>query len=454
MTAAAKLDNTNAEPARVSSLANGFDMLARDLRRAWRLAGLNDAEQVLLDVIQEGCWVIPLLRTKKGDPRPEASASELNVSDLARRSGIARTSLQRGLANLIASRLVFQLGEDGSRLYLINKDFTTWLTPARPATAKRPERPARPRFDANQLLFIRNANRPGSPQKAWWEVAQPVASVPLSSVLPTAESATPPDAVSSHPLTQKRDTPCSAGEASPVALQPHLKLAPPTPPIGERPRDLREIDSKTKVSGEKGEVGVPAHPAIPDQVSIPEASSSQPTHAGVLSLREESNSTTTPSLGGLPIVGTRAKEAQALQRWVSEQTFPGVGDVAKGFCDALPIAWIEAAVRCRMVGHQNMGERYLKNLLAKILEGCRQSGTCEWYGIGTKSAAPVATEGSSPVIDMHPAAVRRREIRASFGNSGKADQWAGRRALPTTTRPGNSRMIAKVVWPRKRPTNW
>jgi hypothetical protein len=127
-------------------LKNGFNMIARDLDRAFVLALLGTYEAFMLQNIREDSWAAPLRKRKKGAPLPDPTPCKPNVSALARKSGLSRCLLSRGLNSLVDARILTRQA-DGS--ILINKDYSQWIYPALATT------PEQPRFGPEQLVFIR-----------------------------------------------------------------------------------------------------------------------------------------------------------------------------------------------------------------------------------------------------------------------------------------------------------
>ncbi len=137
-------------------LKHGFNMLARDLDRAFVMALLGTNEAVVLQAVREHSWVEPLKRRKKTDPMPDPMPCKINISRLAEKVGMDRSGLTRAHGNLVKARLLIE-GKGG--VVLINKDYRTWVYPA---TEKAP---SRPRFTTSQIDYIRDAQEAGSGDK-------------------------------------------------------------------------------------------------------------------------------------------------------------------------------------------------------------------------------------------------------------------------------------------------
>src|SRR5690242_7765526 len=84
-------------------LRNGYHIVARDLDRAFALAMLNTYEAFMLQVVREESWAASIrqCKCKKGEPWPDPFPCKPNLSALARKTGLNRCLLSRGLNELI-----------------------------------------------------------------------------------------------------------------------------------------------------------------------------------------------------------------------------------------------------------------------------------------------------------------------------------------------------------------
>jgi hypothetical protein len=129
-------------------LRDGFNMIARDLDRAFALAFLSPNEHVLLQYVREGSWVMPLLGRQKGDPLPDPVPFRVNISALADEKCLDRTRLSKAMSSLLESRILVRVD---ARSVLINKDYTSWIFPGTGDASDEP------RFKEQQLANIRDS---------------------------------------------------------------------------------------------------------------------------------------------------------------------------------------------------------------------------------------------------------------------------------------------------------
>lgn len=124
------------------SLKNGFNVVARDLDRAFALA-LSRNESILMILIREESWAATLIKRRKGQPMPKPRPAKINIAKLARETGMCRTRLGEAYRILIARKILTEVPGG----VLINKNYEEWLAVG--ATG--------PLFTEEQLRWIRSA---------------------------------------------------------------------------------------------------------------------------------------------------------------------------------------------------------------------------------------------------------------------------------------------------------
>jgi hypothetical protein len=138
-------DTGEGEASRPGTLDDGFNLIAKDLDRAFCL-GLSTNQAVIMNCVREQSWTASLLARRKGEPRPQPVPAKVNLTHLAADAGLNRSSLSLALKALIAGGLL-ACTEGG---HLIKKDYSKWLD----------DDGKEPRFTAAQLRFIRAAKTP------------------------------------------------------------------------------------------------------------------------------------------------------------------------------------------------------------------------------------------------------------------------------------------------------
>ncbi len=164
-------------------LKNGFNMIARDLDRAFVLALLGTYEAIMLQHVREESWAASLRRRRKGEPMPDPMPCKPNVSSLARQTGLNRRLLARGLGDLTAAKILTRLADGSVR---INKDYCSWVYPA---TDRNPERP---RLTPENIAFIGEMESPSEDSDCHSQVAGDAAETATpgyQGVLPVGSSA-------------------------------------------------------------------------------------------------------------------------------------------------------------------------------------------------------------------------------------------------------------------------
>jgi hypothetical protein len=101
-----------------STIAGGFNRIARDLDRAISVAGFTAAQHLLIAQAREQAWGPATV-----DNGGEAVSFTLNLSGLARVSGLDRSNLSNQFRALVGFRVFLDQG-DGS--YRINKLYRKW----------------------------------------------------------------------------------------------------------------------------------------------------------------------------------------------------------------------------------------------------------------------------------------------------------------------------------------
>lgn len=162
------VDTDESGGSRPGTLDDGFNLIAKDLDRAFCL-GLSTNQAVILNSVREQSWTASLLARRKGEPRPQPVPATLNLTHLAADSGLNRSRLSVALKALIAAEML-GCTEGG---YLIKKDYSRWLDDDGKA----------PRFNPAQLRFIRAAKTP----KKGLRIAEIDTQLPLQSATPGDE---------------------------------------------------------------------------------------------------------------------------------------------------------------------------------------------------------------------------------------------------------------------------
>jgi hypothetical protein len=135
---------TTGPDGRPGSLADGFNVVAKDLDRAFALA-LSPNEAVVMLAVREQSWSASLVTRRPGEPRPDPIPARLNLSTLAKSTGCNRSRLSTALRGLITGQILLE-SEAG---LLVNKHYARWRTADGTS----------PRFGKDQLEFIRAAKR-------------------------------------------------------------------------------------------------------------------------------------------------------------------------------------------------------------------------------------------------------------------------------------------------------
>lgn len=188
---------------RLASILDGFNLVARELDRAL-CYDLNGDKAFILEYIREESYYKSLIRRRRGEPLPDPIPARVNVSLLALDSGKVRTTLGYHLRALKRARIIIEV-EPG--FYLINKDYTTWMT----------DDGKRPRFDARALAWIRKGRgrRRESTAKllgCTFPDGNPVA----DDDNPIATDAGNPIAITGNPVATPDDNPIATPLATPL----------------------------------------------------------------------------------------------------------------------------------------------------------------------------------------------------------------------------------------------
>jgi hypothetical protein len=139
------------ESVRPGALDHGFNILAKDLDRAFAL-GLSPNQAVIMNSIREQSWTAAAVTRKRGEPRPDPIPAKVNLSHLAEATGFNRSRLSTGLKGLF-NGLILAKSEGG---VLVRKDYAKWLD----------DEGKSPRFTPSQLAYIRAAKKKNRPSGA------------------------------------------------------------------------------------------------------------------------------------------------------------------------------------------------------------------------------------------------------------------------------------------------
>lgn len=100
-------DDADAAAPDTARLANGWGRLEIGLARSW-MWHLGGYQGVVLGRVVELAWWAPIFRRPPGAPMPDPEPVRLNVSELARQTGLAATHLNRAKRRLIAQGLLVE----------------------------------------------------------------------------------------------------------------------------------------------------------------------------------------------------------------------------------------------------------------------------------------------------------------------------------------------------------
>jgi hypothetical protein len=184
------------EDIKPSTLAGGFNLIARDFDRAVRLARLDPLQAFLLAEARERSWTPGL---KQGGSR-EPEAFSFNFSELARLLECNRAWLSNQSAGLVQLRI---LKESPGGALLINKDYREWLRRERTPDGERLVN----RFTDKQLSWIIDVTAKGRNCTAHHTVNGVRRTVQAGTVHRTARYSPPYSAVQStvHPPSSPPD---------------------------------------------------------------------------------------------------------------------------------------------------------------------------------------------------------------------------------------------------------
>ncbi len=344
-----------------------FAMIAEDLDTAFTFAGFSCRQAQYLQQVRRASWAGTIRQSggRKGS-WPDALGCTVDVQLLEKYTKVKRQTWERVRNELIASKVLLQ---DEFGLLRINKQAHEWVH----------HKTGEPRLSADLIQFCL-ATQPDAPalqSRFEFERAAIDRRTPHLATYPTGP-------VDFDAPQHGCCTPCNTGDAVNA-----------TPVLHAEPVAYRNGREEEILQTKKEAAAVPATVGSADargKIQPPPTISKAP-----------------------PGPGANSPAAVALGRWAG-QFGSKLADLARGYCDLVPSAWVELAIQRKLVGQRRRPDAVSCDLIAKIL--------CDWMQTGV---CPFLADGSRPAVMATKPAPALEYFRAEPGTAKKAGWRPGSR---------------------------